>query len=85
MAAPEVAKDYSQQIVETEHLLKALLEQPNGGLCVCVANLRHAKGCSFASCNSEGTVGGGQGWREPYVHTQISCVPWDTVFLAGKY
>ncbi len=30
MAAPEVAKDASQQIVETEHLTKALLEQPNG-------------------------------------------------------
>jgi ATP-dependent Clp protease ATP-binding subunit ClpA len=31
VAAPDVAKEYSQQIVETEHLLKALLEQPNGG------------------------------------------------------
>lgn len=30
IAAPEVAKEYSQQIVETEHLMKALLEQPNG-------------------------------------------------------
>lgn len=30
MAAPEIAKQHSQQIVETEHLLKALLEQPNG-------------------------------------------------------
>eukprot|EP00775_Hariotina_reticulata_P013873 gene13873-13992_t len=30
VAAPEVATEYSQQIVETEHLLKALLEQPNG-------------------------------------------------------
>ena len=30
VAAPEVAKEYSQQVVETEHLLKALLEQPNG-------------------------------------------------------
>ncbi len=30
MAAPEVASQYGQQIVETEHLLKALLEQPNG-------------------------------------------------------
>ncbi|KAI8473008.1 MAG: ClpB chaperone, Hsp100 family [Monoraphidium minutum] len=30
VAAPEVASSYSQQIVETEHLLKALLEQPNG-------------------------------------------------------
>lgn len=30
MAAPEVAKDFRQQIVETEHLLRALLEQPNG-------------------------------------------------------
>ena len=30
MAAPEAAKAASHQIVETEHLLKALLEQPNG-------------------------------------------------------
>mmetsp|Transcript_29892 Transcript_29892/g.66115 ORF Transcript_29892/g.66115 Transcript_29892/m.66115 type:complete len:1085 (+) Transcript_29892:60-3314(+) len=30
VAAPDIAKEYSQQIVETEHLLKALLEQPNG-------------------------------------------------------
>ncbi len=30
VAAPEVCKEYGQQIVETEHLLKALLEQPNG-------------------------------------------------------
>ncbi|KXZ44338.1 hypothetical protein GPECTOR_69g431 [Gonium pectorale] len=30
VAAPEVCKEYSQQIVETEHLLKAMLEQPNG-------------------------------------------------------
>jgi hypothetical protein len=30
VAAPEIASEYSQQIVETEHLLKALLEQPNG-------------------------------------------------------
>lgn len=30
MAAPEIASEYSQQIVESEHLLKALLEQPNG-------------------------------------------------------
>ncbi len=30
VSAPEVAKEYSQQIVETEHLFKALLEQPNG-------------------------------------------------------
>ena len=30
VAAPEVAKAASNQIVETEHLLKALLEQPNG-------------------------------------------------------
>ncbi|KAF5836580.1 P-loop containing nucleoside triphosphate hydrolase protein [Dunaliella salina] len=30
VAAPDIAKAYSQQIVETEHLLKALLEQPNG-------------------------------------------------------
>eukprot|EP00210_Caulerpa_lentillifera_P007379 g7052.t1 len=29
-AAPEIAKEYNQQVVETEHLLKALLEQPNG-------------------------------------------------------
>jgi ATP-dependent Clp protease ATP-binding subunit ClpB len=25
-----VAEEYSQQVVETEHLFKALLEQPNG-------------------------------------------------------
>lgn len=30
VAAPEVASSYAQQIVETEHLMKALLEQPNG-------------------------------------------------------
>ena len=30
ISAPEVARGYSQQIVETEHLFKALLEQPNG-------------------------------------------------------
>lgn len=30
MSAPEIAREYSQQIVETEHLFKALLEQPNG-------------------------------------------------------
>ncbi|MEW5302565.1 MAG: hypothetical protein WDW36_005336 [Sanguina aurantia] len=30
IAAPELAKESSQQMVETEHLLKALLEQPNG-------------------------------------------------------
>lgn len=30
MAAPEIAKEYQQQVVEAEHLLKALLEQPNG-------------------------------------------------------
>jgi ATP-dependent Clp protease ATP-binding subunit ClpB len=30
VAAPEVATASSQQVVETEHLLKALLEQPNG-------------------------------------------------------
>eukprot|EP00798_Chlamydomonas_sp_ICE-L_P013397 gene13397-19248_t len=30
VAAPELAKEYSNQIVETEHLFKALLEQPNG-------------------------------------------------------
>ncbi len=29
-AAPEVAREFSQQIVETEHLMKVLLEQPNG-------------------------------------------------------
>lgn len=30
VAAPELAQDAGQQIVETEHLFKALLEQPNG-------------------------------------------------------
>jgi ATP-dependent Clp protease ATP-binding subunit ClpB len=30
VAAPEIARSNSQQIVETEHLFKALLEQPNG-------------------------------------------------------
>jgi ATP-dependent Clp protease ATP-binding subunit ClpB len=30
VAAPDIARERSQQIVETEHLLKALLEQPNG-------------------------------------------------------
>jgi ATP-dependent Clp protease ATP-binding subunit ClpB len=30
VAAPEIARSNSHQIVETEHLLKALLEQPNG-------------------------------------------------------
>lgn len=30
VAAPDIAKEYNQQIVETEHLFKALLEQPNG-------------------------------------------------------
>jgi ATP-dependent Clp protease ATP-binding subunit ClpB len=30
VTAPEIAREYSQQIVETEHLFKALLEQPNG-------------------------------------------------------
>ena len=30
VAAPEIARGYSQQIVETEHLFKALLEQSNG-------------------------------------------------------
>lgn len=30
VSAPDIAKNYSQQIVETEHLLKGLLEQPNG-------------------------------------------------------
>ena len=30
VAAPEIAREYSQQIVETEHLFKALMEQPNG-------------------------------------------------------
>jgi len=30
VSAPEIARNYSQQLVETEHLFKALLEQPNG-------------------------------------------------------
>ena len=30
VSAPEIARDNSQQVVETEHLFKALLEQPNG-------------------------------------------------------
>ncbi|WIA37072.1 hypothetical protein OEZ86_014046 [Tetradesmus obliquus] len=30
VAAPDIATEYQQQIVESEHLLKALLEQPNG-------------------------------------------------------
>ena len=30
MGAPEIAKELKQQVVETEHLFKALLEQPNG-------------------------------------------------------
>ena len=30
MAAPDIAQNASQQIVDTEHLLKVLLEQPNG-------------------------------------------------------
>lgn len=30
ISAPEVARGYSQQQVEAEHLMKALLEQPNG-------------------------------------------------------
>lgn len=30
VAAPDIAKQYSQQVVETEHLFKCLLEQPNG-------------------------------------------------------
>ncbi|GLI64128.1 hypothetical protein VaNZ11_007308 [Volvox africanus] len=30
IAAPEVCQECSQQIVETEHLMKAMLEQPNG-------------------------------------------------------
>ncbi|KAK9904142.1 hypothetical protein WJX75_005374 [Coccomyxa subellipsoidea] len=30
IAAPDIAKQSSHQIVETEHLMKALLEQPNG-------------------------------------------------------
>ena len=30
VAGPELATEASQQMVETEHLLKALLEQPNG-------------------------------------------------------
>ena len=29
-SSPEIAKGFSHQIVETEHLMKALLEQPNG-------------------------------------------------------
>jgi len=37
VAAPDVAKAASNQIVETEHLLKALLEQPNGLARRCVA------------------------------------------------
>lgn len=30
VASPEVAKENKQQIVETEHLMKTLLEQKNG-------------------------------------------------------
>ncbi|GAB4821826.1 hypothetical protein N2152v2_008872 [Parachlorella kessleri] len=30
VSAPEIARGYSQQLVETEHLFKALLEQPGG-------------------------------------------------------
>jgi len=30
VAAPDLAKEFSHQVVETEHLIKALLEQPNG-------------------------------------------------------
>lgn len=30
VSAPEIAREYSQQIVETEHLFKALMEQSNG-------------------------------------------------------
>ena len=30
VGAPEIAREYSQQIVETEHLFKALMEQSNG-------------------------------------------------------
>ncbi|GLC34593.1 Chaperone protein ClpB3, chloroplastic [Pleodorina starrii] len=30
VAAPEVCSEYSQSVVETEHLMKAMLEQPNG-------------------------------------------------------
>ena len=30
VAGPELAAEASQQMVETEHLMKALLEQPNG-------------------------------------------------------
>lgn len=30
MGAPELASQGNQQVVETEHLLKAMLEQPNG-------------------------------------------------------
>ena len=30
VAGPELASEAQQQMVETEHLLKALLEQPNG-------------------------------------------------------
>ena len=37
VAAPDVAKAASNQIVETEHLLKAMLEQPNGLARRCVA------------------------------------------------
>lgn len=30
MSAPAMAKRYSQQVVETEHMFKVLLEEPNG-------------------------------------------------------
>ena len=30
ISAPDIAQNASQQIVDTEHLFKALLEQPNG-------------------------------------------------------
>lgn len=30
VASPEIAKEHKHQIVETEHLMKALLEQKNG-------------------------------------------------------
>lgn len=30
VSSPDMAKSYSQQVVETEHMFKILLEQPNG-------------------------------------------------------
>lgn len=30
VTAPDLAKQYKQQVVETEHLLKSMLEQPDG-------------------------------------------------------